>query len=162
MPHAIHHDVSGMVKPPRILWERIERIGALCFKAVWTMNMIVHYADWHAHIMHDTYIARVQKTLTPSFFMRLLRAVACCPWKWSTRVMLGHAYETLAAMYLQWVPPIAKNKSTTHSQQLGNNLDWNESLNLQWQRIQPSSQHSPLSDDLLRPPKASSMSNRRS
>ncbi len=40
-----------------------------------------------------------------------------CAWppgRRSTRVMLGHACETLAVMYLQRGPPIAENKSTMH------------------------------------------------
>jgi hypothetical protein len=38
----------------------------------------------------------------------------CGPGRRSTSVMLGHACETLAVMYLQRGPTIAENKSTTH------------------------------------------------
>jgi hypothetical protein len=46
--------------------------------------------------------------------MRWLRAVACGPGRRSTLVMLGHACETWAMMYLQRGPPTAENKPTTH------------------------------------------------
>ena len=44
----------------------------------------------------------------------LPRAVACGPGRRSTSVMLGHACEMLAVMYLQPGPPIAENETTTH------------------------------------------------
>ncbi len=46
--------------------------------------------------------------------MRRLRAIACGPGRRSSSVMLGHACETLAAMYFQRGPPIAKNKTPAH------------------------------------------------
>jgi hypothetical protein len=46
--------------------------------------------------------------------VRMLRAVACGPGRRSTSVMLGHACEMLAVMYLQRGPPIAENESTPH------------------------------------------------
>jgi hypothetical protein len=51
---------------------------------------------------------------TLRFVMRRLRAVACGPGRRSTSVMLGHACETLAVMYLQLGAPTAENKTTTH------------------------------------------------
>ncbi len=43
-----------------------------------------------------------------------VRAVACGPGRRSTSVMLGHACEMLAVMYLQRGPQIAENETTTH------------------------------------------------
>jgi hypothetical protein len=67
-------------------------------------------AFWRQN-MHASIIVWIE---TGVEVMRRLRAVACGPGRRSTRVMLGHACETLAMMYLQRGPPIAENKSTTH------------------------------------------------
>jgi hypothetical protein len=51
---------------------------------------------------------------TSRFAMRRLCAVACGPRRRSPSVMLGHACQTLAVMYLQQGPLTAENEPTTH------------------------------------------------
>jgi hypothetical protein len=59
--------------------------------------------------------SRMGRTVLLSFGLvtAQTRCYVSSAWR-STRVMLGHACETLAVMYLQRGSPIAENKSTTH------------------------------------------------
>ncbi len=99
----------------------------------WVMHVRNHYrthasldvhvhACMHAHMnalcMHASLYAYMYEALY-ACILRVNPFFVCIhtcihSWRRSTSVMLGHACEMLAVMYLQRGPPIAENESTTH------------------------------------------------